>query len=218
MYNQTVDRSLDFGTLNVSSLNISLGVKYEKSHNQSNLTTLEVTSMAQREILLLNKSYTIGNNTFRVLYGDRTCLILGNEIIKTGEKHTTEEEMGFTNCTLWFPYTSGYLSPPTCCEFLLVVLCGQNTSAFPIHITWCSSVGVCEYTEAMIKQFTTLFQPWPFQGQAWGKESSSTSRNIAQSRRCFATGHDLQTCSSMVYVLDFVSLLVLHSQRLLPTH
>uniref|UniRef100_A0A6G5A5S1 Putative lipocalin n=1 Tax=Rhipicephalus microplus TaxID=6941 RepID=A0A6G5A5S1_RHIMP len=125
--NKTVDRSLDFGTLNESSLNISLNVKYEKSHNQSNLTTLEVTSMAQREILLLNKSYTIGNNTFRVLYGDRTCLILGNEIIKRGKNMRLRKRWGFTNCTLWFPYTSGYLSPPTCCEFLLVVLCGQNS-------------------------------------------------------------------------------------------
>uniref|UniRef100_A0A224YMY9 Lipocalin n=1 Tax=Rhipicephalus zambeziensis TaxID=60191 RepID=A0A224YMY9_9ACAR len=125
--NKTVDRSLDFGTLNVSSLNISLGVKYETPVNQSNLTTLEVASMEKREIVLLNKSYTIGNHTFLVLYGDPTCLILGNAINEAEEETDEMDEPGFTNCTLWFPYKDGYLSPPTCCEFLLVVLCGQNS-------------------------------------------------------------------------------------------
>ncbi|KAL1442298.1 hypothetical protein MTO96_046477 [Rhipicephalus appendiculatus] len=74
--------------------------------------------MGESALVFHNKSYNIGNQTFLVLYGDSTCLILGKAL----------NETGFTDCSLWFPKKSwGYLSPPTCCEFLFVVLCSQGT-------------------------------------------------------------------------------------------
>uniref|UniRef100_L7M9F4 Putative group iii salivary lipocalin n=1 Tax=Rhipicephalus pulchellus TaxID=72859 RepID=L7M9F4_RHIPC len=117
--NGTVYRSFNFSTLNTSSSNISINVKYEKSQNESNTTMLEVISMDESGIVFPNGTYSLRNRTFPVLYSDINCLILGDALNATR----------FTNCSLWFPFKNRYsrLNPPTCCEFLFAVLCGRGT-------------------------------------------------------------------------------------------
>uniref|UniRef100_A0A224YDY5 Lipocalin n=1 Tax=Rhipicephalus zambeziensis TaxID=60191 RepID=A0A224YDY5_9ACAR len=120
-YNSTVDRSLNSSTPDQWSQNITLNVRYEASQNGSNITMLQVTSMQELELLnprtSLPEPYSTKNFTFRVLYSDPKCLILGDVLNATR----------FTNCSLWFPHKSGVLYPPLCCEFVFTVLCGQGT-------------------------------------------------------------------------------------------
>uniref|UniRef100_A0A131Z887 Lipocalin n=1 Tax=Rhipicephalus appendiculatus TaxID=34631 RepID=A0A131Z887_RHIAP len=120
-YKRTVKRSLDLVSHNVSSINISLDVKYQQSVNGSNITMLEVTSEEKPELPFpaqnLPEFYSTGNRTFPVLFSDRYCLILGDAL----------NETRFTNCSLWFLPKGIWLSPPVCCEFMFIILCGQGT-------------------------------------------------------------------------------------------
>uniref|UniRef100_L7M9X1 Putative group iii salivary lipocalin n=1 Tax=Rhipicephalus pulchellus TaxID=72859 RepID=L7M9X1_RHIPC len=120
---RTVDRSLNVSTSDVSSLNISLNVRYEQPANGSNNTMLQVTYKETSEFLTSDINfidrYINRNRSFLVLYSDPTCLILGDVLNATA----------FTNCSLWFPQKSifSWLSPPVCCEFLFIILCGEGS-------------------------------------------------------------------------------------------
>uniref|UniRef100_L7M9G3 Putative group iii salivary lipocalin n=1 Tax=Rhipicephalus pulchellus TaxID=72859 RepID=L7M9G3_RHIPC len=116
--NNTIERSFDILSTNASFSNISLSVRYEND-TETNLTILEVSF---NEATLVgeetDQSYCLDRFTFHVLYAEDQCLLLGNKA----------SVRGFTNCSLWFPEkASGYQRPPSCCEFLFYVLCGQGS-------------------------------------------------------------------------------------------
>lgn len=121
---KTVHRSLEVGSTNVSSTNISLSVRYE-NETEANLTMLEVylNASAERAIEATipgangDRPSSDKKRTFVVLFGDEKCLLLGNPL----------SEHVFTNCSLWFPHKTGWLSPPVCCEYLFLILCGEGT-------------------------------------------------------------------------------------------